>query len=481
MIYLFNISFLFSGFGAIILLVLLVFVLLFILKKANRKLLKANHILQEEIRQLRTELKRKNHSLEEEIKAKTEELENEIKYRKAIEIERKIALKKAEEASFLKNAFLANMSHEIRTPLNGIIGFSHLLLSEVEYNEKPELVDFAEGIAESSDRLLNLMEHIIDLSRIDANDYEVKSNSFEANSLINGCIERIKKDAHAKKLDLQYDEKEVYHVQADKAALEKSIDLILNNAITYTNEGFINLSLQSQENWLLIKIEDSGIGIDPKFLTAIFEAFRQESTGYSRVHQGAGLGLPLAQKLIGLMKGKIEIQSEKGQGTTVSIFIPLDSDEHEYIKKSQNRAIPYHNTSQKKPLLFIVEDDKMNRMVFEKMLKNNADYIMAIDGDDAFSQYEKALKDQKNIDLILLDINLPEPWDGMLLLDALKKKWPQLNKLPFVAQTAYAMTGDKEKFLAAGFDDYISKPIDKKQLLTIIDNNMRIFNNSKPM
>ena len=132
-------------------------------------------------------------------------------------------------------------------------------------------------------------------------------------------------------------------------------------------------------------------------------------------------------------------------------------------------------------MLFIVKDDKMNRMVFEKMLKNNADYIMAIDGDDAFVQYEKALKEKIDIDLVLLDINLPAPWDGMLLLDALKKKWPQLNKLPFVAQTAYAMTGDKEIFLAAGFDDYISKPIDKKQLLTIIDNNIRIFSNSKPV
>ena len=117
----------------------------------------------------------------------------------------------------------------------------------------------------------------------------------------------------------------------------------------------------------------------------------------------------------------------------------------------------------------------MNRLLFDKMLAVFANIQMAVDGNDAFMQLEKVMQSGKLFDIILLDINLPSPWDGMMLLKEFKKKWPILNKTPFVAQTAYANTGDKEKFLTFGFDDYISKPIDKRELFTIIENNLRKF------
>jgi len=468
-----------NGIGGLILLILLL-ILVLVNKHKRKSLSIENQVLSTEIESIRNSLKQNNALSEDEISIKTKELQQEIENRKAIELERKLALKKAEEASFLKNAFLANMSHEIRTPLNGIIGFSHLLLSEVEYQEKPELVDFAKGIAESSDRLLNLMEHIIDLSRIDANDYELKIRTFEINAVLNGCIERIKNTAFEKGLILDYKQDAIYLAKGDKAAFEKSVDLILDNAIKYTPKGEIKVSLKAdtENNSLRILISDTGIGIDKTFLSSIFEAFRQESTGYSRMHQGAGLGLPLAQKLMTLMQGSIELKSEKGKGTDVALILNIDAPDQQIssLLQSSDQEDTNEKKRSAKPFIFIVEDDKMNRMVFEKMLANFANIQMAIDGDDAFIQLEKAIRAKHTFDIILLDINLPKPWDGMLLLKEFKKKWPELNKVPFIAQTAYAMTGDKEKFLATGFDDYISKPINKKELFTIIGNNMRKFN-----
>lgn len=476
----FNFPIFLSGIGGVLLFTILL-ILYIINRKKSKDLSYANHKLKTEISRLeKNESVFNNKSLDEKIALKTKSLLDKIEKYKSDELDRKIALKKAEETNFLKNTFLANMGLEIRTPLNGIIGFSRLLLNEVEYQEKPELIDFAKGIAESSNRLLNLMDNIIDLSRIDTNDYDLKIKAFEINAVISSCIERTRNLALKKKLALNFEQKQAYWVLGDKEAFTKSLELILDNAVTYTDEGNITivLSKETVKNELRILISDTGIGIDKSYLTNIFKAFRQESAGFSRVQKGAGLGLPLAQKLMRLMKGDLIIESEKSKGTQVSLFLSLDSK----VKSNGNRTLSPKNILTKteasdpnKPFIFIVEDDKMNRLVFEKMLGSYADIQIAIDGDDAFKQLGDVILSNLVFDIILLDINLPAPWDGLLLLKEFKQKWPILHTIPFVAQTAYAMSGDKERFLAAGFDDYISKPIDKKELFTIIDNNIRKF------
>lgn len=459
--------------------IVLLFVLVILIRMNRSKTAKLK-FFDSKIKSLQKELALNKTSLETAVLDKTKELTLEIENRKSIETDRKIALIKAEEANFLKNAFLANMSHEIRTPLNGIIGFSNLLLSEDLVKEKQDLHDFSEGILESGQRLMHLLEHIIDLSRIDANDYILKLSDFNLNTVLTYCIEKIKEDATAKNLQLDYNQNKEHHVFGDSAALEKSIDLILNNAVKYSQEGMISIRCSENlaDHTLQLFIQDTGIGIDPSFLPNIFEAFRQESTGYSKMHQGAGLGLPLARKLIEMMHGSLEITSTKGVGTKVLISLHLSEE-----KKIECSVSTTSQTSLKEspnkilPTVFIVEDDKMNRMVFNKMLAGYANIVMAVDGDHAISLLNSLLQEKGKPNVILLDINLPAPWDGMLLLTEFKKKWPELERIPFIAQTAYAMSGDKELFLAKGFDDYISKPIDKKQLLAKIENNMRIFKN----
>lgn len=466
--------------GAGLLLIFLLF-LLFMKTRKIKQLNANNKLIKYELEQLKSGFKNQGKDLNIKIDEQTRSLQEQIKIQKNIDFENKIALKKAEESNFLKNTFLSNMSREIRTPISGIIGFSDMLLSEITKQEKPELYEIAKSIGESSKGLLNLMNNIIDISRIETNDYELNIRIFSVNSVIKLCIDKFKNTADKKGLILLFGQNEVFYVKGDKKAFEKSLDLVLDNAIRYTPSGQIKLNvlIKKEKELIQIHITDTGIGIDEHFLVDIFVAFRQKGTGYSRIQQGAGLGLPLAQKLMQLMDSELRIKSEKNKGTTVTFTLPLVYALSENNAEMPSKEIAFSDTSfsgKKLPFIFIVEDDKMNRLIFEKMLGKHSKLEIAIDGDDGFQKLEKVIQSNLVFDIILLDINLPSPWDGLILLKEFKKKWPILNSIPFVAQTAYAFTGDKEKFLAAGFDDYISKPIDKKELFTIIENNLRKFN-----
>ena len=242
-------------------------------------------------------------------------------------------------------------------------------------------------------------------------------------------------------------------------------------------KGFINISTGYDEdsNLCFVRIKDSGVGIDETYLPHVFDAFRQESLGYSRNYQGAGLGLPIAKRLINLMNGDIKIESSKGEGTVVTVFLKSIT-EKKYItpkkilikdKDTLNKELKKHNLK-----IFIVEDDRMNRMVLEKMLQNTAEVISSVDGDDAMNIINKYSKKGEYFDVMLIDINLPSPWDGIMVMKKIKEKWEKYNDVPFIAQTAYAMSGDKERFIEAGFDDYISKPITQSKLFNIINNNL---------
>ncbi len=475
----FHLSTLNIWFGAGLILIFLLFLLF--MKTRKIKSLKANNkLIENELVQLKSDFNNQDIDLDIKIDEQTKSLQEQIKIQKNIDLENKIALKNAEESNFLKNTFLSNMSREIITPISGIIGFSDLLLGEITKLKKPDLYEITKSIGESSEGLLNLMNNIIDLSRIEANDYELNIRIFSINSIIKLCIEKLKNTADKKGLILLFEQNEIFYVKGDKKAFERSLDLVLDNAIRYTPNGQIKLNvlIKNEKELIQIHITDTGIGIDEHFLIDIFVAFRQKGTGYSRIQQGAGLGLPLAQKLMHLMQSELRIDSQKNQGTTVTFILPLEYALSEDIAEIPAKKLPYSEigfSGKKPPFIFIVEDDKMNRLIFEKMLGKHSKLEIAIDGDDGFQKLEKVFQSNLVFDIILLDINLPSPWDGMILLKEFKKKWPILNSIPFVAQTAYAFTGDKEKFLAAGFDDYISKPIDKKELFTIIENNLRKF------
>ncbi len=401
--------------------------------------------------------------------------DNLIEYKQNLDVELKKALIKAENANYLKNAFLANMSHEIRTPLNGIIGFSNLLETELSKNENQDLFEYANNIKVSGERLLDLLNNIIDISRIEAHDYQLSISNFSIKNELQHLCNEFKNKAQEKGLTFNYQIDENIFIKNDKNAFHKIINNILFNSLKYTQKGFINLncaySIPGKE--VSIRIKDTGVGIDKAYLPFIFEAFRQESLGYSRAFQGAGLGLPFVNKLITLMGGRIELDSVKAQGTVVNIYFNVSETSDEVI--SPNEVIETNHSFFNNGLkIFVVEDDRINRMLLKKMLENMGETVLAVDGDETLKLIAEYANKNIFFDIMLFDINLPEPWDGVTLMKEIKNTWKEYKQIPFIAQTAYALELDKDKLLEEGFDDYIAKPVDAKNLANVISRRIKI-------
>lgn len=434
-----------------------------------------------EIARVSEELTNFNEKLETKVKQRTGELEEEIRERRKVDLALKKALKRAEDANYLKNAFLANMSHEIRTPLNGIIGFSSLLETELSLMENKELYEYASGIQQSGERLLHLLNNIIDISRIEANDMDISLNPCHVNEIVKNISELYSFKANDKGIKFNHKLNEIPRALADEVKLTKIISDVIDNAIKYTESGFINVvtDWDEQKGKIKVIVKDTGIGIDKAYLDHIFEAFRQESLGYSRTYQGAGLGLPLAKKILELINGGIEVESVKGSGTSVSIYLPAadpvpESSGSQGTEIGEKREPDPDQYIEEDVLIFIVEDDRMNRLVLEKMLNNTGKSVPAVDGDETMEVIRSYHEKNLVFDLMLFDINLPAPWDGIKLMNEIKKKYPEYRNIPFIAQTAYAMTGDKERLLEAGFDDYIAKPVRKTELISIIKRHINL-------
>lgn len=432
----------------------------------------------EQVKKIRSQLRDFDKKLKDGIQTQTKDLKEELDKRTEIDVDLKKALKKAEDANYLKNAFLSNMSHEIRTPLNGIIGFSNLLLTELSLMENQELYEYASGIQQSGDRLLNLLNNILDISRIEANDLEVELTESNVNDVLRKVSELFKFKSNEKglKFNLKLNE-EIPLALVDPNSTNKIFSDIIDNAVKYTEKGFINVltDYDKETNRVVISIKDTGIGIDKSYLGHIFEAFRQESLGYSRNYQGAGLGLPLAKRVITLMKGDIDIESSKGKGTLVKIYLQAVGGETkvEIAEKESKKLVSLdQREDDEKIKIFIVEDDRMNRLVLKKMLDNVGINSLAEDGDESLRIIEEAYKKGEFFDVMLFDINLPAPWDGIKLMHEIKSKWKEYKYIPFIAQTAYAMKGDKERLLEAGFDNYLPKPVNKKELINMLFNQI---------
>lgn len=464
----------------VILFVLVISIALFSRKNRKKRLQFAQDLMdkQNALEDALKKLEDFNTTLETEVSAKTKEIQEELTKRTKVDIDLKKALKNAEDANYLKNAFLSNMSHEIRTPLNGIIGFSNLLVTELSIMENEELFEYANGILQSGDRLLHLLNNILDISRIEANDMEVKLTSCKVNEIIESVADLYKFKANEKHIKFNTKYTDVPDVIADEKNITKIINDIIENAVKYTDKGFINVVTDyiAEDKQVVISIKDTGIGIDESYLKHVFEAFRQESLGYSRNYQGAGLGLPLAKRLIKLMNGDIKVDSSKGIGTTVKIFLKTDIEETppKQVGIPKEVVTLSDSITDEKINIFIVEDDRMNRLVLNKMLEKVGENLLAVDGDETIKIIGDAYEKGLIFDIMLFDINLPAPWDGIKLMHEVKKKWKEYKFVPFIAQTAYAMAGDRERLLDAGFDNYIPKPVNKNELINIIFKHISI-------
>ncbi len=367
--------------------------------------------------------------------------------------------KKAKTADLLKSSFLANMSHEIRTPLNAIVGFSNLLAdSTIKDKEKEQYISI---INSSNETLLQLIDDILDVSMIEANQMKVNKINFSVNDLLlnlqrtyNPILKEKKKEAV--KLKLHYP-KESYWITSDQIRINQVLVNLLNNAIKFTTEGSIEIGVEMEENRLKFYVKDTGIGIKEAHLSHLFDRFYKIEDDKRKLYRGTGIGLYLSKKIIEMLGGQIQVDSVFGKGSLFSFYVPAEEltiVPDKAGQKPEQKPIEFsHNV-----VVLLAEDDKSSSLYFKKVMEDlNIHVLQAFDGWETL----RLFSENRNISLVLLDIRLPG-LSGIEILKELKKARPGL---PVIAQTAFAMAGDKEKYLALGFDDYIPKPIKKDILI----------------
>lgn len=384
---------------------------------------------------------------------------------KNIEQELRIAKLKAQESDRLKTSFLANISHEIRTPMNGIVGFAEMINHE---GLSPDIrKEYENIISLSSQQLLHIIDDIVDVSKIEANQLTFNNTACNINELIselNMFYER--QLTHNKKsgihlLSYKGLSDSESNINTDHARLRQILSNLLDNALKFTKCGEIKFGYSlNNDNFLQFFVEDTGIGIDEELYSIIFEYFRQADEGNTRTYGGVGLGLPIAKGLVRLLGGDISVESNKGIGTTFYFTHPYKSVKKKKIITEIKEEPVIYNWHNK--VVLTVEDDELNYAFLKALIsQTNATILRAETGYEALD-----ICKSKTPDIILLDIRLPE-MDGYEFTRQLRKSG---IKTPIIAQTAYAMSEDKIKCLNAGCDDYIAKPLKKDELLRKMNN-----------
>ncbi|NDV25359.1 response regulator [Desulfovibrio sp. JC010] len=379
------------------------------------------------------------------------------------------AKEQAESANRAKSEFLANMSHEIRTPLNGILGMLQLLKSTPQNKDQQEYIDLA---VMGARRLTNLLSDILDLSRVEAGKLSMEAAPFDLAELLHHIVDLYRPVIRQKKLsiNLSLHPDTKVRVQGDSARLQQVLTNILGNAMKFTESGKITIETyplpptNPEEIKILFSVSDTGPGIQDSKMNELFAPFTQCSEGLSRPHQGAGLGLTICKQLVRLMGGNIAIESEPGKGTTVYFCIPFGT---------PAQTCPWEMKESKAQLstgklrILVVEDEAISRLAAARQLEMaGCEVSTAENGQRALEKIST-----ESYDLILMDIQMPV-LDGLNATRAIRngEAGESIKDIPIIAMTAYAMKGDREKFLAAGMDNYLSKPFDNKELLKILDN-----------
>ena len=371
------------------------------------------------------------------------------------------AMEKAEESNHLKTAFLNNMSHEIRTPMNHIMGFSSLM-AEVECKEKDE---FADIILNSSNQLLSLIENVIYLSRLQSEKVEIINQSFVPENLIVHLKEMFNSECLKKNLELNLDIPQKAHgltIRSDADKIRQIMVNLTSNAVKYTETGSINIGFEIVEtrhalSLLRFFVKDTGLGIPVKEQSRIFDSFYRTEQAVSMVIGGTGLGLSIVRELARSMDGTIEFESSPGTGSTFYFTFPLVTTTSSII---QEKPAPVHHQKLKDMVLLIADDEQINFLYLEILLKKLVKRIdHASNGSEAIDMVSK-----HKYDMIFMDLKMPE-MNGFEATRKIKLIHPDI---PVIAQTAYASVEDREMALLAGCEDFIAKPIKKNLLLEVI-------------
>ncbi len=399
-----------------------------------------------------------------------EETDRENQQIKILNEELKAAKLKAEESERLKMAFLANMSHEIRTPMNGIMGFADILKNYTLPEEKQK--EFIELIEKSGTRMLELINDIVDISRIESKIVSKNITRVNINNQLNNLYGFFNHEAAGKGIQLNLqnglsDDEAV--IDTDRRKFDAILTNLIKNAIKYTSDGQIEFGyeLEFYHNQPVLKffVRDTGIGIPKEDIGFIFDRFTRSRVSDQYTIEGTGLGLAISKAYVEILHGNIWAESEEGQGSVFYFTLPVEENSKISELVKEQKQFYRLDSSPDSFKVMVVEDDPTAEYLLKIILERLTDNILfAHDGKEAIDLYKR----NPDVNLILMDISLP-----VIRGDVVVKMIRKTNKnVPIIAQTAFALDGDRERFLEIGCNDYLQKPIIKDELIRIVQKYM---------
>lgn len=400
---------------------------------------------------------------------------------KKTELNLTAAKEAAEAASKAKSEFLANMSHEIRTPINGMVGMIDLTIMTHLSDDQRENLVTAKVCANS---LLNIINDVLDFSKLEAGKLSIEFVNFDIKSLIEEIVKTHTPRVESKGLELNYSFSSAIPdiLVGDPNRIRQILNNLISNAIKFTQLGSITLTVKKiaatdTEVELMFSVSDTGIGINQNDMDKLFHSFSQIEASFTKNFGGTGLGLAISKNLVELMGGKIGVESQSRKGSTFYFVLKflIGSGLFEYKNNIPNITQIVRTV---KPLnILLAEDDSINQKVMQKILREKGHYVdTANNGQGAVDLFKEG-----KYDVILMDIQMPE-MNGIEAAQKIKVKEDSKNRTPVIAVTAYALQGDRERFLSMGMDDYITKPIQINELFEVLDRvtllKERLTNNS---
>ncbi|WCE31965.1 ATP-binding protein [Vibrio sp. SCSIO 43137] len=386
------------------------------------------------------------------------------------------AREEAEHANETKSRFLASMSHEIRTPMNGVLGLLDALNNTPLNSEQQKLVATA---SDSGKLLLSVINDILDFSRMEAHNIAIERKAFDLKATVRTITDSFQPAAGNKGIELLVDsDKLPDYLVGDQTRYRQILLNLIGNAIKFTDQGSVKVTFDftgQPDSTVICRVSDTGIGIQSESIPFLFEEFTMTDQSFSRPHEGSGLGLAICKRLVDLMEGDIEVTSTEGIGSCFTFSVPMtvasqaEIDKSSFVPASLNERCRNIN-------ILIAEDNKANQLVILSLLKGiglTAD--IAENGQQAVEKVE-----QNRYDIVFMDISMPK-MDGMQACGLIRKMADkQKARLPVIAFTAHALTGDKEKFLNAGMTDYLTKPVQLSQLIETLNRYSVLTQEQKP-
>ncbi len=370
----------------------------------------------------------------------------------------------AETANRAKSEFLANMSHEIRTPINGITGMIDLtLMSDLSKEQNKNLI----AAKNCADSLLRIINDILDFSKLESGKFKIVNDNFNMDAILNEIYKIHRVRATEKGLSLTYNIKSdiPLSLYGDFRRLQQVLNNLVNNAIKFTNTGSITIEVRETDrkadiSYLLFSVRDTGIGISAENLDKLFKSFSQIDSSFTRKYGGSGLGLIISRQLVQMMGGHMWVESNEGSGSLFSFILPFlisNNTEFQKVERKEYQSLKSYD-------ILLAEDDPVNQTFLSGILqKKGHQVVVANNGIEAVENYLKS-----KFDVILMDILMPE-MDGVEALRHIRNEEAVRGHIPVIALTAFALIGDREKYLNIGMDEYVSKPVKIEDLLITID------------